>query len=111
MAKASLPAEWEALAYPARVRKAVEVGRQSRADADAARMLRAWRAGGGFPQRLLAASACHGSRDAAALAQLTADPSRTIARAALSVLCDVGDDETLLATLRAPAAARSEGAL
>jgi hypothetical protein len=63
-------------------------------------MLREWRAGG-FTQRLLAVFACHGSRDSTALAELAADASRKIARAAVAVLCDVGDDETLLAALRA----------
>src|SRR5262245_58382737 len=100
MANSGLPAEWEARSHAARVRKAVEIGRQSWADAEAARLLRDWRAGG-FTQRLLATFACHGSRDSAALLALTADPSRTIARVALSVLCDVGDDDSLLAALRA----------
>lgn len=62
MANGALPAEWEALSHSARVRKAVEVGRQSRTDAKAARMLREWRAERGFTQLLLATVACHGSR-------------------------------------------------
>jgi hypothetical protein len=66
MANGGLPAEWEVLSHSARVRKAVEVGRHSRSDATAARLLRDWSAGG-FTQRLLATFACHGSRDAAAL--------------------------------------------
>ncbi len=99
MANDGLPAEWEALSHPARVRKAVEVGRQSRSDATVTWLLRDWRTGG-FTQRLLATFACHGSRDSAALLALTADPSRAIARVALSVLCDVGDDNSLLAALR-----------
>ena len=99
MSNIGLPAEREALSHSARVRKAVEVGRQSRSDAAAAWLLRDWRTGG-FTQRLLAIFACHGSRDSAALLTLTADPSRAIARVALSVLCDVGDDNSLLAALR-----------
>jgi hypothetical protein len=110
MANGALPAEWEALSHSARVRKAVEVGKQSRADAAAARLLREWRAGG-FTQRLLATFACHGSRDSAALLALTADPSRTIARVALSVLCDVGDDDSLLTALRALSPRRAAKAL
>ncbi|MBN9521188.1 hypothetical protein J0H58_22150 [bacterium] len=100
MANGGLPAEWEGLPYSARVRKAVEVGRQSLSDAKAARLLREWRAGG-FTQRLLAALACHGSRDSATLLALTADPSRTVARTALAVLCAVGGDDGLVAALRA----------
>jgi len=61
-------------------------------------MLREWRSGG-FTQRLLAAFACHGSRDSTTLTELIADPSRTIARVALSVLCAVGNDDALLAAL------------
>jgi hypothetical protein len=99
MANRGLPVEWEALSHSARVRKAVEVGRQSRSDAAAARLLRDW-SSGGFTQRLLATFACHGSRDFAALLTLTTDPSRTIARVAISVMCDVGDDDSLLAALR-----------
>ena len=38
--------EWEALPHSARVRKAVEVGRQSRTDEKVAQLLRSWRAGG-----------------------------------------------------------------
>src|SRR5687767_8763959 len=100
MANGALPAEWEALSHSARVRKAVEVGKQSRTDAKAAKLLREWRTEGGFTQRLLATFAGHGSRDSAALVALTADPSRLIARVALSVLSDVGDDDSLLAALR-----------
>jgi hypothetical protein len=100
MDSGGLPAEWEALSHSARVRKAVELGRQSRSHATAARLLREWGAGG-FTQRLLATFACHGSRDSAALLALTADPSRTVARVAISVLCDVGDDDSLLTALRA----------
>jgi hypothetical protein len=110
MASGGLPAEWEALSHSARVRKAVELGRQSRSDATAARLLRDWRAGG-FTQRLLATFACHGSRDSAALLALTADPSRTVARVALSVLCDVGDDDSLRAALRALPPKRAARAL
>lgn len=99
MANDGLPAEWEALSHSARIRKAVEVGRQSRSDFAAARLLRDWRTGG-FTQRLLATFACHGSRDSATLLVLNADPSRTIARLALSVLCDVGDDNSFLSALR-----------
>ena len=110
MANGALPTEWEALAHSARVRKAVEVGRQSRTDAGAARLLREWRAGG-FTQRLLATFACHGSRDSAALVAMTADPSRLIARVALSVLCDAGDEESLLAALRAIPPKRAAKAL
>jgi hypothetical protein len=110
MASGGLPAEWEALSHSARVRKAVEVGRQSRSDATAARLLRDWRAGG-FTQRLLAAFAGHGSRDSAALLALTADPSRTVARVALAVLCDAGDDDSLLAALRALPPRRAAKAL
>jgi hypothetical protein len=110
MASDGLPAEWEALPHSGRVRKAVEVGRRSRTDGDAARLLRDWRTGG-FTQRLLATFACHGSRDSAALLALTADPSRTIARMALSVLCDVGDDDSLLAALRALPPKRAAKAL
>src|SRR5262249_24582582 len=99
MANDGLPAEWEALSHSARVRKAVEVGRQSRSGATAAKLLGDWRTGG-FTQRLLATFACHGSRDSAALLALTADPSRAIACVALAVLCDVGDDNSLLAALR-----------
>jgi hypothetical protein len=100
MPSGGLPAEWDALPHSARVRKAVEVGRWSLTDATATRLLREWRAGG-FTQRLLATFACHGSRDSAALLALTSDPSRTVARVALSVLCDVGDDDSLLTALRA----------
>jgi hypothetical protein len=99
MANRELPAEWEELSHSARVRKAVEVGTRARTDAQAARLLREWRAGG-FTRRLLATFACHGSRDSAALVAMSADPSRLIARVALSVLCDVGDDDSLLAALR-----------
>ncbi|MCI0704259.1 MAG: hypothetical protein L0241_24640, partial [Planctomycetia bacterium] len=99
MANGALPAEFESLPHSARVRRAVELGRQARTDSETSRLLREWRTGG-FTQRLLAAFACHGSRDSAALAELAADPSRTVARVALSVLCDVGDDDTLLAVLR-----------
>ncbi|HEY2783969.1 MAG TPA: hypothetical protein VGJ05_03265 [Fimbriiglobus sp.] len=98
MASGGLPTEWEALSHSARVSKAVELGRKSRASAAAARLLREWGAGG-FTQRLLATFACHGSRDSDALLALTADPSRTVARVALSVLCDVGDDDSLLMAL------------
>jgi hypothetical protein len=99
MAKDGLPAEWEAIPHPRRVRKAIEVGRLSRADLKSAALLRHWRAGG-FTQRLLATYACGGSRDSAALLVLTADPSRTIAQIAFSILCEVGDDESLLSALR-----------
>jgi hypothetical protein len=101
MANEALPAEWEVLPFAARVRKAVEVGRQSRTDAAAAEMLAVWRTEGGFTQRLLAAFACHGSRDTAALVALTNDPSRVISSVAVSALCYVGDDDSLLTTLRA----------
>lgn len=111
MANGALPAEWEELSHSARVRKAVEVGKQSRTDAKAARMLREWRTEGGFTQRLLATFACHGSRDSAALVALTADPSRLIARVALSTLCDVGDADSLLAALRALPTKRAAKAL
>jgi hypothetical protein len=110
MAKGKLPAEWEAMSHSARVRKAVEVGKKSRTDAKAERLLRDWRTGG-FTQRLLATFACHGSRDSAALVVMTADPSRMIARIALSVLCDVGDDNSLLAALRAIAPKQAAKAL
>ncbi len=100
MMNRALPAEMESLPHSGRVRRAVEIGRRSRSDPEAARLLRDWREGG-FTQRLLAAFACHGSRDGAALVALCADPSRTVARAALGILCDVGDDETLLAALHA----------
>jgi hypothetical protein len=100
MAKRGLPAEWESIPHSTRARKAVELGRQSRTDESAARLLRDWRSGG-FTQRLLAAIACQGSRDSAALLALTADPSRTVARFALAMMCDVGDDDSLLAALRA----------
>lgn len=100
MASEGLPAEWEAIHHSIRVRKAVELGRQSRSDLTAARLLSNWRVSG-FTQRLLATYACHGSRDSAALLALTADPSRTVARVALSVLCDVGDDDSLITALRA----------
>src|SRR6266511_3730235 len=110
MANGALPAQWEALSHSARVRKAVEVGKQSRTDASAARLLREWRAGG-FTQRLLATFACHGSRDSVALVALTGDPSRLIARVALSVLCDVGDDDSLLTALRALPPKRAAKAL
>ena len=100
MAKGGLPAAWEAIPHSARVRKAVEVGRQSRSEPGAARLLRGLRSGG-FTQRLLAAFAGHGSRDSAALLAQTTDPSRTVARVALAVLCDVGDEDSLLAALRA----------
>ncbi|HEY1188911.1 MAG TPA: hypothetical protein VGE74_14750, partial [Gemmata sp.] len=100
MANGALPANWEALSHSARVRKAIEVGKQSRAEAGAARLLNEWRAGG-FTQRLLATFAGYGSRDSTALARLAADPSRLIARAALAVLCGVGDDGSLLDALRA----------
>ena len=99
MANGGLPDEWEGLPHSGRVWKAVEVGRWSRSDAAAAQLLRDW-SSGGFTQRLLATFACHGSRDSAALLPLTADLSRTIARIAISVLCDVGDDDSLLAALR-----------
>jgi hypothetical protein len=110
MANGALPAEWEALSHSARVRRAVELGRRSRTDARAAQQLRDWR-GGGFTQRSLATVACHGSRDEAALGALIADPSRTIARLALSVLCDVGGDDALLAALRALPPRRAAKAL
>src|SRR5262245_3566304 len=99
MANEALPAELESLSHSARVRRAVELGRQARTDSQAAQVLREWRAGG-FTLRLLSAFACHGSRDSLALAELAGDESRTVARVAISVLCDVGDDETLLAVLR-----------
>ena len=99
MAKGDLTAEREALSHSARVRKAIEVGRESRSDISAARLLRDW-ASGGFTQRLLATFVCHGSRDSASLLALAADPSRSIARLALSVLCDVGDDDSVLVALR-----------
>jgi hypothetical protein len=95
----ALPDGLESLSHSGRVRRAVEVGRQSRTDAEAARTLRQWREGG-FTLRLLSAFACHGSRDPAALIDLLADPSRTIARTALAVLCDIGEDDALLAALR-----------
>lgn len=98
MAKGALPAEWETLPHSARVRRAVEMGRRSQTEPETARILREWRTGG-FTQRLLAAFACHGSRDSTALVELIADPSRTIARVALSVLCDVGNDDALLAAI------------
>jgi hypothetical protein len=110
MANAGLPGEWEALPHSARVRKAVEVGRKSRTDTKAARLIREWR-GGGFTQRQLAVYSCHGSRDSAALVELAADPSRMIARAALAVLCDVGDDEAMLTALRALPPRRAAKAL
>jgi hypothetical protein len=110
MANGKLPAEWEALPHSARVRRAVELGRQSRTDARAAQLLRDWRTGG-FTQRFLATVACHGSRDEAALGALVADPSRTIARLALSVLGDVGGDDALLAALRALPLRRAAKAL
>jgi hypothetical protein len=50
MANGGLPAEWDALPHPARVRKAVEIGRHSRSDAGAARLLGEWRSAG-FTQR------------------------------------------------------------
>ncbi|WP_165245528.1 hypothetical protein [Paludisphaera soli] len=99
MTNGGLPIEWESISHSARVRKAVEVGRRSRSDPSAARLLRDW-SSGGFTQRLLATFACHGSRDPAVLLTMAADPSRTIARIAVSVLCDVGDDDSLLAALR-----------
>ena len=46
MANGVLSAEWEGLSHSPRVRKAVEVGRQSRSDATAARLLRDWSTGG-----------------------------------------------------------------
>lgn len=110
MANGGLPPEWEALSHSARIRKAIEVGRESRSDATAARLLRDW-GSGGFTQRLLATFACHGSRDSATLLTLTADPSRTIARAAMSVMCNVGDDDDLLTALRNLPAKRTERAL
>jgi hypothetical protein len=100
MAIDGLPAELEGLSHSARVRKAVEIGRQSLLDTTAAKLLRDWRTGG-LTKRLLATFACHGSRDSAVLLAQTTDSSRTIARIALSVLCDVGDDDSLLAALRA----------
>ena len=110
MANGGLPPEWEALSHSARIRKAIEVGRGSRSDASAGRLLRDW-GSGGFTQRLLATYACHGSRDSAALLTLTADPSRTIARVAMSVMCDVGDEDDLLAALRNLPTKRADRAL
>jgi hypothetical protein len=100
MTRDVLPAELESVPHSGRVRRAVELGRRSRTDPEAAAILRAW-AGGGFTQRLLAAYACHGSRDAAALAGFCADHSRIVSHTALRILRDVGDDDTRLAVLRA----------
>ena len=110
MADAIWPAELEALPHAARVRRAVEIGRQARVDPTAAALLRGWRSGG-FTQRLLAAYACHGSRDSAALAELAADASRTISGIAFWVLCHVGDDDALVAALRALPPRRAAKAL
>lgn len=110
MNSGELPAEWELISHVARVRRAVELGRQSRSEPTAARLLSELRTGG-FTQRLMSAFACHGSRDSAVLLALTADPSRTIARVAFSVMCDVGDDDSLLAALRSLPAKRAARAL
>ena len=110
MVNSGLPAEWEALSHSARVRKAVEVGRQSRSDTTAAQLLSDW-GSGGFTQRLLTSFAGHGSRDSAALLALIADPFRSIARVAMSVLCDVGDEDSLLAALRELSTRRAARAL
>ena len=99
MANEGSPAGWEALSHSARVRRAVEVGRQARGDASAAQLLLDW-SSGGFTQRILAAFACYGSRNSAMLRSLTADASRSVARIAMLVLCHVGDDDSLLAALR-----------
>ena len=100
MAEDELPTGWEALPHSARVRKAIELGRRSRSDAAAAQQLRDWAASGGFTLRLLAAFAGHGSRDSAAILALTGDRSRIISRVALTVLCHIGDDDSLLKALR-----------
>ncbi len=99
MSNAAAPIDLEGLSHSARVRKAVELGRQARSDPDAARLLVGWQTGG-FTHRLLATMACHGSRDVAALVALCGDPSRTIASLALASLTRVGDDASLVAVLR-----------
>ena len=100
MAKETVAADFETMSYSARVRFAVELGRKSRTNPKTARLLKGWQSGG-FSLRLLSAFACCGSRDSATLAMLTADPSRTISHTALILLCNVGDDDTLLAVLKA----------
>jgi hypothetical protein len=99
MAENGVPAELETWPHARRVKFAVELGVRARTDLAAAATIRKWQVGG-FTLRLLAAYACHGSRGSAALAGLVADPSRTVSHIAFSVMCDVGDDDTLLTTLR-----------
>ncbi|HEX5273016.1 MAG TPA: hypothetical protein VFW33_21110, partial [Gemmataceae bacterium] len=92
--------ELESLAHDARMRRMVEVGRQSVRDRAAAATLTALEAGG-FYERLLALQAAHGSRDAAVSVRLLAGPSRLLRGRAHQVLALLGDDKQLRTALRA----------
>lgn len=94
MANDQLPADWEAMSYTARVRRAIEIGNQSQSSVAARKLLDDW-CNGGFSQRVLAAVACLGSKDVAVLESMTQDPSRLISHRAHALLCEVGTDQAI----------------
>jgi hypothetical protein len=98
MIASSLAAELLALPSDARVRRLVEVGRQSKTDPAAAAILARWEHGD-WQERQWALLACWGSREARPPARLAAGPSQSLAGLALRLLSHLGEDDQLVRVL------------
>ncbi|MCE9580023.1 MAG: hypothetical protein K8W52_43305, partial [Deltaproteobacteria bacterium] len=90
MTAAELLTELEPLTHAARMRRMVELGRQT--DADAQATLAALAADDGVYPRFLALMSAYGSRDGAQVLARLDDPSRTIRHAACRLVAVVCDD-------------------
>ncbi|HET6386942.1 MAG TPA: hypothetical protein VFJ58_26420, partial [Armatimonadota bacterium] len=96
---ATLVNEMELLNHPTRMRRMVDLGRESRTDPAIAAAIDGMERGGFF-ERLLAVQSCCGSADGARALRMLNDPSRIIRGRALRLVAHVCSEAQAIQALR-----------